>query len=59
MNGPHWNRRDFLRFAGLAVTAAGTVGFAGCGAEGNSRGRSASPTPARPPSATGRSSTGP
>ncbi len=35
MNGPHWNRRDFLRFAGLAVTAAGTVGFAGCGAEGN------------------------
>jgi len=36
MNGPHWNRRDFLRFAGLAVTAAGTVGFAGCGAEGNS-----------------------
>jgi rubrerythrin len=31
MNGPPWNRREFLRFAGLAVTAAGTVGFAGCG----------------------------
>ena len=36
MNGPSWNRRDFLRFAGLAVGAAGTVGFAGCGAEDNS-----------------------
>ena len=33
MTRPSWNRRDFLRFAGLAVTAAGTVGFAGCGGE--------------------------
>ena len=35
MNGSDWNRRDFLRFAGLAVAAAGTVGFAGCGSEDN------------------------
>jgi rubrerythrin len=31
MSGPSWNRRDFLRFAGLAVGAAGGVGFAACG----------------------------
>lgn len=37
MNGPSWNRRDFLRFAGLALTAAGTVGFAGCGADDDAR----------------------
>lgn len=35
MSPSDWNRRDFLRFAGLAVAAAGTVGFAGCGAENN------------------------
>ena len=33
MSGPDWNRRDFLRFAGLAVGAAGSVGFAACGGE--------------------------
>jgi hypothetical protein len=31
--GSHWNRRDFLRFTGLALGAAGTVGFAACGGE--------------------------
>jgi rubrerythrin len=33
MSGPSPNRRDFLRFAGLAVGAAGSVGFAACGGE--------------------------
>lgn len=27
------NRRDFLRVAGLSATAAGTLGFAGCGGD--------------------------
>jgi rubrerythrin len=31
--GSHWNRRDFLRFTGLALGAAGTLGFAACGGE--------------------------
>lgn len=35
MSGASWNRRDFLRFAGLAVGAAGSVGFAACGGESN------------------------
>ncbi len=33
MNGSSWNRRDFLRFTGLALGAAGSVGFAACGGE--------------------------
>jgi len=33
MNPPSWNRRDFLRFAGLALSTAGSVGFAACGGE--------------------------
>src|SRR3954451_24847719 len=33
MSGPSWNRRDFLRFTGLALGAAGSVGFAACGEE--------------------------
>jgi rubrerythrin len=49
MNGSDWNRRDFLRFAGLAVAAAGTVGFAGCGSEDNAAVGAADPkaTPQR------------
>ena len=35
MNGSPWNRRDFLRFTGLALGAAGSVGFAACGGEDN------------------------
>ena len=49
MNGSAWNRRDFLRFAGLAVAAAGAVGFAGCGSEGDAAVGAADPkaTPQR------------
>ena len=35
MSGASWNRRDFLRFAGLALGAAGSVSFAACGGEEN------------------------